>query len=58
MGDDPNFQAPALPAPTAAAPPVRENTSPTFPPRAPDGASPMQGIETASTADNVGQALV
>lgn len=36
-----------------AAPPVRENTSPTFPPRAPDGASPMEGIETARTTDNV-----
>lgn len=56
MGDDPNFPqptAPAAAAQAAAAPPVRENTSPTFPPVPDDGASPMQGIETASTSDNI-----
>ena len=37
----------------AAAPPVRENTSPTFPARAGAGASGMDGIETARTTDNV-----
>ncbi|MES2247596.1 MAG: hypothetical protein V4645_09955 [Pseudomonadota bacterium] len=37
----------------AAAAPVRENTSPTFPPRPADGASGMDGIETARTNDNV-----
>ena len=33
-----------------AAPEVQQNTSPTFPPRAESG---MQGIETASPADNL-----
>lgn len=37
----------------AAAPPVRENTSPTFPARASEGAIGMEGIETARTTDNV-----
>ena len=56
MGDDPNFPQPAGPAIAAqngAAPPVRENTSPNFPPVPDDGASPMRGIETAETADNL-----
>ena len=67
-GDDPNFPTPALtaamnikspyiqgegPEQVEAAPAVRENTSPTFPPKAPDGSSPMEGIETASTMDNL-----
>ncbi|NVM91089.1 hypothetical protein FHT32_004753 [Variovorax sp. SG517] len=37
----------------AAADPVRENTSPTFPARAAEGATGMDGIETARTTDNV-----
>ena len=54
-------QGSALPAPAAeqevlAAPAVRQNTSPTFPPHAPDGASALQGIETARTSDNLDQA--
>lgn len=57
MGDDPNFPVPAAPAnaaeQAAASPPVRENTSPTFPPVPDDGASPMRGIETAETTDNL-----
>lgn len=56
VGDDPDFLVPASPAPSAqaaAAPPVHENTSPSFPPVPDDGASPMQGIETPSTADNI-----
>ena len=32
---------------------VRENTSPQFPPIPPSGASPMTGIETSDTADNL-----
>jgi hypothetical protein len=52
-------QGPAmLPAPgaqeeAAAAPPVRENTSPTFPPRAAEPGDGGQGIETARTSDNL-----
>lgn len=40
----------------AAAPPVRQNTSPTFPPLPADGGSPMRGVETARTSDNLDQA--
>lgn len=40
-------------AEAGAAPEVRENTSPQFPPVPQDGASPMTGIETSSTADNL-----
>ena len=46
-------EGPELAAETQAAPGVRQNTSPQFPPVPQDGASPMQGIETASTADNL-----
>ncbi|MDR6887869.1 MULTISPECIES: hypothetical protein [Variovorax] len=51
-------QGAALVAPEAqeeagAAPPVRENTSPTFPARAGAGGSGMDGIETARTGDNL-----
>lgn len=55
-GHDPNFPQPAAAAlaeQAQAAPPVRENTSPAFPPVPDDGASPMQGIETPETADNL-----
>lgn len=65
LGDDPNFPTPGDfpiqpgPAPDAGPageglgfPPVRENTSPGFPPVPSDGESPMEGIETPSTADN------
>lgn len=51
-GDDPNFPQP-MAMPAAAAAPVQQNTSPSFPPVAPDGSSPMQGIETPTTADNL-----
>lgn len=37
----------------ATAPPVRENTSPQFPPVPDDGRSPMQGIETTEVTDNL-----
>lgn len=56
LGDDPNFPQPTAPAvaeQAQAAPEVRQNTSPTFPPVPDDGASPMQGIETPETADNI-----
>ena len=55
-GDDPNFPQPTQPAvnmEAQAAPPVRQNTSPAFPPVPNDGGSPMRGIETASPADNL-----
>ncbi|GKS91213.1 hypothetical protein [Acidovorax sp. SUPP2539] len=59
-GDDPNFPVPeAVPADPAGlsalapAPSVRENTSPGFPPVPSDGASPLEGIETATPADNL-----
>ena len=41
---------PAGMVPAGAAPEVQQNTSPTFPPRAESG---MQGIETATPADNL-----
>ena len=50
-GQDPNFPVPpAGMVPAGAAPEVQQNTSPTFPPRAESG---MQGIETATPADNL-----
>lgn len=59
-GDDPNFpmvSQPLVPVagemPLAGAPDVAQNTSPLFPPVPDDGASPMAGIETADTADNL-----
>lgn len=36
-----------------AMPPVNQNTSPTFPPVPDDGTSPMAGIETPATTDNL-----
>ena len=54
--DDPNFPTAAVPElapPAGVVPPVRENTSPTFPPVPDDGASPMAGIETPSPTDNL-----
>lgn len=66
-GDDPNFpvagqtaamniKSPYIQgrgAEGAEAPPVQENTSPAFPPVPDDGTSPMQGIETPRTTDNL-----
>jgi hypothetical protein len=56
-GDDPNFPTPpaGLQAGAAIAP-VQQNTSPGFPAVAPDGSSPMQGIETPIVTDNIGAA--
>ncbi len=59
-GQDPNFPQPAAPAVAAqaqAAPEVQQNTSPAFPPVPYNGASPMQGIETPETADNLPQGV-
>ena len=50
MGADPDFPQPA-------APEVQQNTSPAFPPVPDNGASPMQGIETPETADNLPQGV-
>lgn len=66
-GDDPNFPVPqaqqvATPDATGApaadevagdSPPVRQNTSPTFPPVAQQPKSALHGVETASAADNL-----
>lgn len=63
-GDDPNFPTPGgvpvspSPAPQdgssgAGFPPVHENTSPGFPPVPSEPATGMQGIETATPADNL-----
>lgn len=46
-------EGPELAEQAAAAPEVRQNTSPQFPPVPDDGASPMQGIETPRTTDNL-----
>ena len=52
--DDPNFPTAGVPPmPPGAAPEVNANTSPTFPPVPDDGASPMAGIETPATTDNL-----
>ena len=72
MGDDPNFPTPTQaaavqmkdpyiqgegrPDENGQAPAVKQNTSPAFPPVPQDGASPMQGIETPTTADNLPEA--
>ena len=65
QGDDPNFpQADATaamniktpyvqPGGPDSLPPVRENTSPAFPPVPAEPGTGMQGIETVSTTDNL-----
>ena len=57
MGVDPNFPQPAAPVAAQAAPEVQQNTSPAFPPVPDNGTSPMQGIETPATADNLPQGI-
>jgi hypothetical protein len=67
-GVDPNFPTAALPVPTVpaadekpgnvaglsnGAPPVRQNTSPAFPPIAQEPDSGMDGIETLTPGDNL-----
>jgi hypothetical protein len=56
--DDPNFPTaemvpPMPPQDIEQMPGVQANTSPAFPPVPDDGASPMTGIETADTGDNL-----
>jgi hypothetical protein len=52
-GMDPNYPQPQAMA-QQAIPQVQANTSPAFPPVPQDGGSPMQGIETPTTTDNIG----
>lgn len=56
-GVDPNFPMPQGIAPPvdSAIPDVQANTSPQFPPVPQQADSPMQGIETARTTDNLNQ---
>ncbi|WP_114969386.1 hypothetical protein [Rhodoferax ferrireducens] len=59
-GDDPNFPTaglPAAPMDPAGQPSMEvvQNTSPGFPPIPQQAASPMQGIETARTTDNLAE---
>ena len=52
--DDPDFPTASVPVAPAPLPPgVQQNTSPTFPPVPDDGDSPMAGIETPATTDNL-----
>jgi len=51
-GQDPNYPQPKV-MPVANVPPVQANTSPTFPPVPQQAGSPMQGIETQRTSDNL-----
>ncbi len=54
--DDPDFptaSVPVAPGPAPLLPGVQQNTSPTFPPVPDDGDSPMAGIETPATTDNL-----
>jgi hypothetical protein len=52
--DDPNFPTAGVPPlPPGVAHEVNANTSPAFPPVPDDGASPMAGIETPATTDNL-----
>lgn len=48
-----DMQQEVMPAEFEAPPGVNQNTSPAFPPVPDDGASPMQGIETPRTTDNL-----
>lgn len=53
QGQDSGGQVVAEEEAAAAAPEVNANTSPQFPPVPDDGLSPMQGIETTTTTDNL-----
>lgn len=57
MGQDPNYPTAAMPvAPVGSEqlPQVQQNTSPAMPPVPQQAPSPMQGIETPRTTDNLG----
>ena len=45
------------PEPPPPAPEAQQTTSPAFPPVPDNGTSPMQGIETPETADNLPQGI-
>lgn len=53
MPEGMDVQQEGMPAEFEAPPGVNQNTSPAFPPVPDDGASPMQGIETPRTTDNL-----
>ena len=57
MGQDPNYPTAAMPvAPVGSEqlPQVQQNTSPAMPPVPQQAPSPMQGVETPRTTDNLG----
>lgn len=57
IGDDPNYPTAAMPvAPVGSEqlPQVQQNTSPAMPPVPQQVPSPMQGVETPRTTDNLG----
>lgn len=57
IGDDPNYPTAAMPvAPVGSEqlPQVQQNTSPAMPPVPQQAPSPMKGIETPRTTDNLG----
>lgn len=57
IGDDPNYPTAAMPvAPVGSEqlPQVQQNTSPAMPPVPQQALSPMQGVETPRTTDNLG----
>lgn len=57
IGDDPNYPTAAMPiAPVGSEqlPQVQQNTSPAMPPVPQQAPSPMQGVETPRTTDNLG----
>ena len=57
MGQDPNYPTAAMPvAPVGSEqlPQVQQNTSPAMPPVPQQALSPMKGVETPRTTDNLG----
>ena len=57
IGDDPNYPTAAMPVAQIGSeqlPQVQQNTSPAMPPVPQQAASPMKGIETPRTTDNLG----
>ena len=57
IGDDPNYPTAAMPVTPIGSeqlPQVRTNTSPAMPPVPQQAPSPMQGVETPRTTDNLG----
>lgn len=57
IGDDPNYPTAAMPVTPIGSeqlPQVQQNTSPAMPPVPQQAPSPMQGVETPRTTDNLG----